>query len=68
VSADAETFVLEIEWDQPGLPSLVGPFATRQEATEWGALNVASGTWGVCPLAFPYYTRPSSRERRGRES
>jgi len=48
------TYVLEIEWDQPGLPALVGPFSSRTEAEEWGRLNIPNGTWNVAPLATPH--------------
>lgn len=47
-------YIIEVEWDKPGLPRLVGPFATREEAAEWGSLNVRNGVWNVAPLAYPY--------------
>jgi hypothetical protein len=47
-------YALEIQWQVPGLPSLIGPFFSRAEAEGWAALNVANGSWEVRPLAGPY--------------
>lgn len=57
-----DTFALDIEWEKPGLPRLVGPFPTEAEAVEWGELNIPNGTWSVSPLAWPY---ARARGRRG---
>jgi hypothetical protein len=48
------TYVLQIEWEVPDMPSLVGPFDSRREAEDWAALNIPNGTWNVAPLAFPH--------------
>lgn len=49
-----EQYVLQIDWSDPTLPSLVGPFDSRKEATDWAMLNVVNGEWNVAPLAWPY--------------
>jgi hypothetical protein len=49
-----QQFILEIEWDRAGMPRLVGPFDTRAEAQEWGALNIDNGVWNIAPLSYPY--------------
>ena len=53
-----DTYVLDVTWDRPGLPSLVGPFPHREEAEAWAGLNVPNGSWEVRPLAWPCY-RPA---------
>ena len=50
-------FALEIEWAEGDLPALVGPFVTREEASDWAALNVPNGSWECRPLAHPYLRR-----------
>ena len=50
-------YAAHITWDKPGLPDLVGPFATRDEAHEWCRLNVPNGSYEVWPLAWPYLVR-----------
>lgn len=50
----SDTYALQIEWDVPGLPRLIGPFETRTEAEDWAALNIPNGSWNVAPLAYPY--------------
>lgn len=52
-----DVFALDIEWssqDRPGLPQLVGPFATHLEARQWAKLNAARAVWTVRTLAWPY--------------
>ena len=54
-----DMFALDVEWDRPSpddpaLPRLVGPFASREEAAGWAGLNVINGSWNVTPLAWPY--------------
>lgn len=54
---DSEPCVLDIEWDataRADLPSLVGPFDTRSEATEWADRNVPNGHARVRALGYPY--------------
>lgn len=50
----SDLFVLNITWDRPGLPSLVGPFGDRAEAHQWAEFNIPNGSFEVCPLAYPY--------------
>lgn len=47
-------YILEISWDAPKLPRLVGPFDSEQEAVDWGRLNIPNGSWNVALLAEPY--------------
>jgi hypothetical protein len=56
-----DTYILEIEWQKPDLPRLVGPFPTRKEADDWAAINIPNGTWEACPLAWPYYVTAGPR-------
>jgi hypothetical protein len=49
-----DTYLLDITWEKPGLPPLVGPFSTRAEANQWAALNIPNGSFEVRPLAWPY--------------
>lgn len=49
-----ESYFLDITWDREGMPSHVGPFATRVEADEWAALSIPNGSWEVVPLSWPY--------------
>lgn len=49
-----EQYALEIEWSAPDLPSLVGPFPTREEAEQWAQLNIPNGSWLTAPLTYPY--------------
>lgn len=53
--AEFDTYALDITWDKPGLPGLVGPFPARQEADDWARVNIPNGSWEVRPLAWPYY-------------
>jgi hypothetical protein len=60
---DQDQYVLEIEWDRPSpdspkLPSLVGPFISREQAWEWASLNIPNGSSECRPLAFPF-ARPA---------
>lgn len=50
----SEKFFLEIEWDVPDMPRYIGPFESRDEAVDFGSLNVPNGTWFVAPLSYPY--------------
>lgn len=47
-------YVLQVEWTEPGLPRLIGPFSAKSEAVEWAETNIPNGTWNVSPLAHPY--------------
>jgi hypothetical protein len=50
-----DTFALDIAWDEgKDLPSLVGPFTTREEAEKWAELNTPNGVANVRRLAWPY--------------
>lgn len=61
----ADKYVLEIEWDEGGdLPSLVGPFDTRDEALRWFESNVPNGTGEARPLAVHIVDCPSWRTSR----
>lgn len=46
-------YVVEVGPDVVGLPRLVGPFAMRSWAEEWGVSNIQNGTWNVAPLTHP---------------
>jgi hypothetical protein len=50
-----DTFALDVTWDRPGLPNLIGPFPREEEAEGWAALNIPNGSWVVRSLAWPYY-------------
>jgi hypothetical protein len=50
----SDNYVLDIAWDKPGLPDLVGPFENIIEAKRWAKLNVPNGTSKVRTLAYPY--------------
>jgi hypothetical protein len=54
-----DTYAIDVTWDRPGLPGLVGPFPRRDEAEAWAALNIPNGSWEVRPLAWPYYRSTS---------
>lgn len=54
----SEQFIIDVQWDKPDLPRYIGPFSTREEATEWGVLSIPNGTWNIAPLTAPYL--PSS--------
>ena len=58
-----DPFVIYVEWDVPGLPSPVGPFETREEAQQWGDLNIPNGTWQIHPLTYPYMRTRQAGER-----
>lgn len=47
-------YVLEIEWDVPNLPRLVGVFGTRDAANSWATTNIPNGSWSVSPVASAY--------------
>lgn len=52
-------YYLDIEWDRPSsddpaLPPYVGPFKTKQEASDWAGLNIPNGSWEVHELAWPW--------------
>ncbi|MFV8173779.1 hypothetical protein [Mycolicibacterium peregrinum] len=49
-----DTFILDITWDRPGLPSLVGTFKDRNEAQRWASLNIPNGSYEIRLLAWPY--------------
>lgn len=55
--SDTDPYTLEVEWgktDRPGLPRMIGPFTTHQEAREWAHLNAQRATWTVHRLAHPH--------------
>lgn len=54
-------FIIEVAWDRPDLPGVVGPFGDRAEAEKWGELNISNGAWMVVPIAYPYMHRPVER-------
>lgn len=56
-----EQYVIDVMWqiEHPdsraaSLPNLIGPFTSRQEAEEWGRLNIPNGEWAIDPLAWPW--------------
>jgi hypothetical protein len=50
-----EHWIIEITWhDDTDLPTLLGPFARREEADEWVALNVRNGSADIRQLTYPY--------------
>ncbi len=52
-----ESYILDITWssdDMPGLPQLVGPFDTSDEAGQWAELNASRAAYTVRPLGYPY--------------
>lgn len=51
---DGTQFIIEVAWDRPDLPGVVGPFDDRAEAETWGELNISNGAWMVVPIAYPY--------------
>lgn len=53
--ASNDSFILDITWHEDvKLPSLVGPFLTREEADQWATLNIPNGSFEIAPLAYPY--------------
>lgn len=54
--AEFDMFAIDVTWDRPDLPNLIGPFARQDEAVTWGEINIPNGTWEVRPLAWPYYS------------
>lgn len=49
------TYAIEIEWSEPAMPSLVGPFDTREDASRWAESKIKNGAWLVTPLTSPYF-------------
>jgi hypothetical protein len=61
MATSAETYVLDIKWEVPNMPPLVGPFPTVSEAEEFARLNVPNGEWSVQPVHYPYYRGAQTR-------
>lgn len=57
MTEDEAEFVLDIEWwdEESGLPDLVGPFMTEDEAQEWADLNVNNASYDIREVTYPYY-------------
>lgn len=48
---DTETWVLEVDWEDPqGRPSLVGAFTSKGAALAWGARTVEGGSYSAIPV------------------
>jgi len=53
-TTDRRQRILDIQWDVPGMPTLVGPFDTEAEADRWAVMNIPNGSWEIRPLGRPY--------------
>ncbi|MDD4865628.1 MAG: hypothetical protein PHQ28_00365 [Mycobacterium sp.] len=57
MATNDDTYALDIEWSSenlPNLPTLVGPFASRNEAEQWAKLNAGRSTCNIRTLSWPY--------------
>jgi hypothetical protein len=50
----SDSYILDITWHKDVLARFVGPFASQNEAEEWGRLNIPSGSFEVSILEYPY--------------
>jgi hypothetical protein len=65
--SNRQEYALKVRWDEtatPGLPTLIGPFATQAEALDFIRTSVPNGVAEILALAYPY-SRGNSEARVG---